>query len=56
MFNWTFGFLIITLIAALVGFTGIAGVVVEMARILFFVFLIVWILALGFVWYKNKKN
>ncbi len=40
MLNWAVTFFIIAIIAALLGFTSIAGSAVEIAKILFFVFLV----------------
>jgi uncharacterized membrane protein YtjA (UPF0391 family) len=42
MLQYAAVFLIIALIAALLGFTGIAAGAVEIARILFFVFLVLF--------------
>lgn len=39
-------FLVLALIAAALGFGGIAGAAAGIAKILFFVFLIVWLLSL----------
>jgi len=39
-------FLVIALIAALLGFTGIAAGAVEIAKILFFVFLLLFVVSL----------
>lgn len=39
-------FLVIALIAALLGFTGIAAGAVEIAKILFFVFLLLFVISL----------
>ena len=39
MLNWAAAFFIIAIVAALLGFTGIAGSAVSIAKILFFVFL-----------------
>ena len=41
MFNWAFIFLVVALIAAVLGFTGIAGAATNIAWILFVVGLIV---------------
>jgi len=41
-------FLIIAIIAGLLGFVGIAGVAVEMAKIVFFLFLILFVVSLIF--------
>ena len=45
MLQWALTFLVIALIAALLGFGGVAAVSVEMARILFVVFLVLFIVA-----------
>ena len=37
MFSWALTFLIIALIAAVLGFGGIAGTAIEIAKIIFFV-------------------
>lgn len=39
MLGWTLSFLLIALIAALLGFSGVAGVASGVAKVLFFVFL-----------------
>lgn len=46
MLYFAFLFLIIAIVAALFGFTGIASVAVGIAKILFFVFLLLFIAAL----------
>jgi len=38
-------FLVFAIIAAILGFGGLAGTAVGIAKILFFVFLIVWLVA-----------
>jgi uncharacterized membrane protein YtjA (UPF0391 family) len=38
-------FLIFALIAAVLGFGGLAGAAVGIAKILFFVFLVIWLIA-----------
>ena len=55
MLNWTISFLIIAIIAALLGFTSIAGTAIAMARIIFVIFLILW-LASVFVSILRGKN
>lgn len=42
MFGWAVTFLIVALIAAVLGFGGIAGVAVEAAKIVFFVALVLF--------------
>ena len=39
------GFLVFALIAAVLGFGGLAGAAVGIAKILFFVFLVIWLIA-----------
>jgi uncharacterized membrane protein YtjA (UPF0391 family) len=46
MLRYAVVFLIIALVAALLGFTGIAAGAVEIARILFFVFLLLFAVSL----------
>jgi uncharacterized membrane protein YtjA (UPF0391 family) len=48
MLRWSLGFLIVALIAGLFGFTPIAGATYEVARILFFGFLILFVASLLF--------
>lgn len=46
MLRWAFMFLVVAIIAALFGFTNIAGTSIVAAKILFFVFLAMFIVAL----------
>lgn len=46
MLNLTITFLIIAVIAAVLGFGGIATVSVQLAQILFFVFLLLFVISL----------
>ena len=46
MLHWSLMFLVFAIIAAILGFGGLAGTAVGIAKILFFVFLIVWLVAL----------
>jgi uncharacterized membrane protein YtjA (UPF0391 family) len=48
MIYWAITFLVIALIAAVLGFGGIAGTAVGIAKLLFFVFLVLFVLALVF--------
>ena len=45
MLQWALTFLIIALIAAVLGFGGIAGTAVDIAKILFFVFLLLFLIS-----------
>ena len=46
MLRWALGFFIVALIAAVFGFGGIAVAASEVAKIIFFVFLILFVVAL----------
>lgn len=46
MLGWAITFLILGLIAALFGFAGIAGAAIGIAKILFFVFLVLFVVML----------
>ncbi|WP_226704015.1 DUF1328 domain-containing protein [Microbulbifer elongatus] len=46
MLGWSITFLIIALVAALFGFGGIASASAGIAKIIFFVFIVLWLTAL----------
>jgi uncharacterized membrane protein YtjA (UPF0391 family) len=46
MLNWALGFFIIALIAAVLGFTGIVVAAAGIAKILFFIFLVLFLVSL----------
>jgi uncharacterized membrane protein YtjA (UPF0391 family) len=46
MLGWAIIFLILGLIAAVLGFTSIAGAAIGIAKILFFVFLVIFVVML----------
>jgi uncharacterized membrane protein YtjA (UPF0391 family) len=48
MLRWAFAFLVLALIAAVFGFGGIAASAVGIARILFFLFLLLFVASLVF--------
>jgi uncharacterized membrane protein YtjA (UPF0391 family) len=48
MLYWSAVFLVIALIAAVLGFGGIAGSAIGIAKILFFVFVVLFVLSLLF--------
>ena len=45
MLGWAVTFLIVALIAALLGFGGIAGVAIEAAKIVFFVAIVLFLIS-----------
>ena len=48
MLGWALSFLIVAIIAAVFGFTGIAEAATDIARMLFFIFLVLFVLSLVF--------
>jgi uncharacterized membrane protein YtjA (UPF0391 family) len=46
MLGWAVFFLVIALVAALFGFGGIAGTAVGIAKLLFFIFLAIFVISL----------
>jgi uncharacterized membrane protein YtjA (UPF0391 family) len=45
MLSWALTFLVLALVAALFGFGGVAGLSAEFAKILFFVFLVMFVVS-----------
>jgi uncharacterized membrane protein YtjA (UPF0391 family) len=52
MLNWAVTFLVVALIAAFFGFGGVAGTSMEFAKVLFFIFLVMFVISLLFGWRK----
>lgn len=46
MLRWALMFLVVALVAALFGFTNVAGTSIAAAKILFFVFLVLFVVSL----------
>ena len=46
MLKWAFVFLIIGLIAGVLGFTSVAGASIAIAKILFFIFMVIFVVLL----------
>ncbi len=46
MLTWSVIFLVVSIIAALFGFTNIAGTSMDIAKVLFFIFLILFVVSL----------
>ena len=55
MLGWTFLFLIVVLLAGALGFTGIAGASMGIAKVLFFVFLVLMIISAVLHVVRGKK-
>lgn len=45
MLRWALIFLVVALVAAVLGFGGLAGVAVDIARILFFIFVVLFLVS-----------
>jgi uncharacterized membrane protein YtjA (UPF0391 family) len=45
MLGWALTFLVVALIAGLLGFTSVAGTAIGVAKILFFVFLVLFVIS-----------
>ena len=56
MFGWAITFLIVALIAAVLGFGGIAGFAIEAAKIVFFVALILFVLSAVFGLISGRRS
>jgi len=54
MLGWAITFLVLGLIAALLGFTAIAGASIGIAKILFFVFLVLFVVTLLMGGWRGK--
>ncbi len=46
MLQWSFAFFVLAIIAGLFGFTGIAVGAMEIAKVLFFIFLVLFLVSL----------
>ncbi len=55
MLGWVVTFLVVALIAGLLGFTGIAGASIEIAKIIFFIAIILFVIALIFGAVRGRR-
>ena len=55
MLGWALTFLVIALIAAVLGFGGIAGFAVEIAKIIFFVAIILFMISAVFALIRGRS-
>jgi uncharacterized membrane protein YtjA (UPF0391 family) len=56
MLGWALTFLIIALIAAVLGFGGIAGFAVELAKIIFFVAIVLFVISAVFGFARGRST
>jgi len=55
MLGWVLTFLVVALIAGLLGFTGIAGASIEIAKIIFFIAIVLFIISLIFGAVRGRR-
>ena len=56
MFGWAITFLIVALIAAVLGFGGIAGTAIELAKIVFFVAIVLFVISSLFGIFRGRST
>jgi uncharacterized membrane protein YtjA (UPF0391 family) len=56
MLGWALTFLVIALIAALLGFGGIAGAAVEIAKIIFFVAIVLFLISVLVGAFRGRRT
>jgi uncharacterized membrane protein YtjA (UPF0391 family) len=56
MIGWVVTFLVVALIAGLLGFTGIAGASIEIAKIIFFIAIILFVVSLIFGAVRGRRR
>ena len=55
MLGWALTFLVVALIAGVLGFTTIAGTAIGVAKILFFIFLVLFLVSLVMNMMRGRK-
>ncbi len=56
MLNWSVTFFVIAIISAIFGFTGIAGAAIEIAKISFYIFIILFLISFVFGVIKGRDS
>jgi uncharacterized membrane protein YtjA (UPF0391 family) len=56
MLRWALGFLIVAIVAALFGFGAIATTSVEIARLLFFIFVVGFVITLVLGLFRDRQS
>jgi len=56
MLRWALIFLVLALVAGLLGFTGVAGQSMYIAKILFFVFLVIFVVSLLYSLLTGRRS
>jgi len=55
MLRWALAFLVLALIAAVLGFTGIVGESIYIAKVLFFVFIVLFLIGLVYSLFTGRR-
>ncbi|ETR78873.1 membrane protein [Afipia sp. P52-10] len=56
MLGWVLTFLIVALIAGVLGFTGIAGASIEIAKVIFFIAVILFLVSVVFGMFRGRGS
>jgi uncharacterized membrane protein YtjA (UPF0391 family) len=56
MLRWALGFLIVALVAAFLGFSGVASTSMQIAKTLFYVFLVFFLIALVMTLVSGRRR
>lgn len=56
MLHWTLAFLVVALIAGLLGFTDVAAAAAGIAKVLFYIFLVLFLVSLLFGFVRRGKG
>jgi uncharacterized membrane protein YtjA (UPF0391 family) len=56
MFGWVVTFLIVALIAGILGFGGVAGASIEIAKIIFFIAVVLFLISAVFGLMRGRTN
>ena len=56
MIRWAIGFFVIALLAALLGFTGVAIAFAGIAKILFYIFIVLFVITLAGHLFRGAEN
>ncbi len=56
MLGWALTFLVVALIAAVLGFGGLAGFAVEIAKIIFFIAIVLFVISALFGFFRGRST
>jgi uncharacterized membrane protein YtjA (UPF0391 family) len=56
MFGWVVTFLIVALVAGILGFGGVAGASIEIAKIIFFIAVVLFLISAVFGLMRGRTN